>query len=143
MKVEQAIYGEVRGGHALRMASDRSGIAAELTSRLDLPDTAPPGVDWSPFVIGFPHGNRYVLARTFADPAATRAGMVLCHALIASLGEIATTADLRPLFGLLIAVPVPPDALESLDVTASTEPPATAVDLVPAAEALTARAPAQ
>lgn len=38
MKVKQAIYGEVRGGHALRLASDRSDIPAELTSRLDLPD---------------------------------------------------------------------------------------------------------
>ena len=58
--------------------------------------------------------------------------------------EIATTADLRPLFGLLITVPDPPDALEPREVIASeaiasTELPPTAIDLVPAAEALTAR----
>lgn len=139
MKVKQAIYGEVRGGHALRLASDRSDIPAELTSRLDLPDTAPPGVDWSPFVSGFPLGDRYVLARTFADPAATRAGMVLSHAVIAPLVEVAAAADLRPLLALLIAAPEPPDVLEPCEVPPSIEPPATAIDLAAAAEALTAR----
>lgn len=139
MKVEQAIYGEVRGGHALRLASDRSRIPAELASRLDLPDTAPSGVDWSPFVNGFPYGDQYVLARTFADPTASRAGMVLAHAVIAPLVAIAATADLRPLLALLIAVPEPPDALAACDVSTSIKVPPTATDLVPAAEALTAR----
>lgn len=139
MKVEQAIYGEVRGGHALRLASDRGRTPADLASRLDLPDTAPSGVEWSPFVSGFPHGDRYVLARTFADPTASRAGMVLSHAVIAPLVEVAARADLRPLFALLIAAPEPPDALQACDVPTSTEAPPTAIDLVPAAEALTAR----
>ena len=139
MEVEQAIYGEVRGGHALRLASDRSRIPAELASRLDLPDTAPPGVEWSPFVSGFPHGDRYVIARTFADFTATRAGMVLSHAVIAPLLELAATADLRPLLALLIAAPKPPEALKTCDVPTSTELPPTTDDLVPTAEALTAR----
>jgi hypothetical protein len=34
MKIEQAIYGEVRSGHALRLASTRSQIVDELASRL-------------------------------------------------------------------------------------------------------------
>lgn len=139
MRVEQAIYGEVRGGHALRLASDRSRIPAELASRLDLPDTAPPGVEWSPFVSGFPHGDRYVLARTFADPTASRAGMVLSHAVIAPLGQVTTMADLRPLIALLITAPEPPDALQECDVLTSTLAAPTATDLIPAAEALTTR----
>lgn len=139
MKVEQAIYGEVRGGHALRLASDRSRIPTDLVSRLDLPDTAPPGVDWSPFVSGFPHGDRYVLARTFADPTATRAGMVLSHAVIAPLMEAVATSDLRPLLAVLITVPETPNSLETSDIPIPTEPMATAIDLVPAAEALTTR----
>src|SRR5438034_3508488 len=105
MKVEQAIFGEVRGGHALRLASDEGRVSSELTTRLDLPDTAPPGVDWSPFLHGFPHGDRYVLARSFSDPVATRAGMVLSHAVIAPLDELARTPDLRPVLALLIAIP--------------------------------------
>ncbi|MCX5614074.1 GAP1-N1 domain-containing protein [Bombella saccharophila] len=139
MRVEQAIYGEVRGGHALRLVSDRSRVPAELASRLDLPDTAPPGVKWSPFVSGFPHGDRYVLARTFADPTASRAGMVLSHAVIAPLREMTTTTDLRPLIALLIAAPKPPDALEGCNVPTSTLAAPTATDLKPAAEALTTR----
>lgn len=139
MRIEQAIYGEVRGGHALRLASDRGRVPPELASRLDLPDTAPPGVAWSPFVSGFPHGDCYVLARTFADPTASRAGMVLSHAVIAPLAEMTATADLRPLLALLIEAPEPPDALQARDVPSLASTPPSADDLIPAAEALTAR----
>jgi hypothetical protein len=111
MKIEQAIYGEVRSGHALRLASTRSQIVDELASRLDLPDTVPPGVNWSPYITGFPYRDRYILARTFADPHATRAGMVISHALIAPLDEIATTANLKSLFENLIVTPEPPKPL--------------------------------
>ena len=78
----------IRGGHALREATGDRQLAAEFASRLDLPDTAPSGVVWSPFTSGFPHADRYVLARTFLDPQATRGGMVLSHALIISLEDI-------------------------------------------------------
>jgi hypothetical protein len=139
MKVEQAIYGEVRRGHALRLASDRGKVSSELTSRLDLPDTAPPGAHWSPFLSGFPHSDKYVLARIFADPAATRAGMVLSHAVIAPLDEVTATADLRPLLALLITAPEAPERLEAREVSTSAEQPPAAVDLVTTAAALTTR----
>lgn len=139
MKVEQAIYGEVRGGHAFRLASDHGKVSIELTSRLDLPDTAPPGVNWSPFLSGFPHRDRYVLARTFSDPAATRAGMVLSHAVIAPLDELTATADLRPLLALLITAPEAPERLEAREVSTSAEQSPFAVDLEATAEALTTR----
>ncbi len=139
MKIEQAIYGEVRSGHALRLASTRSQIVDELASRLDLPDTAPPGVNWSPYITGFPYGDRYILARTFADPHATRAGMVISHALIAPLDEIVTTANLKSLFENLIITPEPPDTLTTLDIQISAEPPTNAIDLKPTAESLVTR----
>lgn len=139
MKIEQAIYGEVRSGHALRLASTRSQIVDELASRLDLPDTAPPGVNWSPYITGFPYGDRYVLARTFADPHATRAGMVISHALIAPLDEIVTTANLKSLFDNLIVTPEPPDTLTTLDIQRSAEPPTDAIDLTAATESLVTR----
>lgn len=139
MRVDLALYGEVRGGHALRQASDGGRVSAKLASRLDLPDTVPPGVEWPPFFSGFPHRDRYVLARTFADPTASRAGMVLSHAVIAPLGEVTTTADLRPLIKLLIAAPEPSDALQACDVPTSTLAAPMATDLIPAAEALTSR----
>lgn len=139
MKIEQAIYGEVRSGHALRLASTRSQIVDELASRLDLPDTAPPGVNWSPYITGFPYEDRYVLARTFADPHATRAGMVISHALIAPLDEIVTTANLKSLFDNLIVTPEPPGTLATLDIQSSEEPPTDTIDLAAAAESLVTR----
>lgn len=139
MKIEQAIYGEVRSGHALRLASSRSHIVDELASRLDLPDTAPPGVNWSPYITGFPYRDKYVLARTFADPHATRAGMVMSHALIAPLDEIVTTANLKSLFDNLIVTPEPPDTLATLDIQRSVEPPTDTIDLAAAAESLVTR----
>ncbi|MEI4951178.1 effector-associated domain EAD1-containing protein [Aeromonas caviae] len=139
MKIEQAIYGEVRSGHALRLASTRSQIIDELASRLDLPDTAPPGVYWSPYITGFPYGDRYVLARTFADPHATRAGMVISHALIAPLDEIVTTDNLKSLFENLIVTPETPGTLTTLDIQRSAEPPTDAIDLTATAESLVTR----
>ncbi|EMN5324594.1 TPA: effector-associated domain EAD1-containing protein [Enterobacter hormaechei] len=139
MKIEQAIYGEVRSGHALRLASTRGKIFDELASRLDLPDTAPPGVNWSPYITGFPYGDRYVLARTFADPYATRAGMVISHALIAPLNEIITTANLKLLFDNLIVTPEAPSSLTTLDIEISTATPNNAKDLTATAESLVTR----
>lgn len=139
MRVEQALYGETRGGHGLRLASADLQIISELISRLDLPDTAPPGVDWSPFVSGFPYGEYYVIARTFADPAATRPGMVLSHAAIAPLDEVVAMSDLRPLFALLISEPTSPEALATCELLESSTSSTTALELIPLAEALVTR----
>ncbi len=76
-------------------------MAAKIAQRLDLPDTAPPGVEWSPFLRGFPYQNRYVFARTFLDAGAPRGGMVFSHALIAPLDDMAEWPDLRPLLQCL------------------------------------------
>lgn len=139
MKIEQAIYGEVRSGHGLRLSSDGGRISTELTARLDLPDTAPPGTVWSPFLSGFRYGDHYVIARTFADTTATRPGMVLSHAVIAPLDAIVSMSDLRPLLALLIATPEPPEILESCVVSASVGRAPEARDLLSAAAALTER----
>ena len=101
MQIEQALYGEARGGHSLLEASRNDAVSREIVQRLDLPDTAPPGVEWSPFLRGFPYGDRYLLSRTFPDTGASRGGMVFSHALIAPLDEITRTSDLRPFLALL------------------------------------------
>lgn len=134
MIVEQALYGEVKGGHSLRVASGDRSLAIELAPRMDLPDNAPPGADWSPFVSGFPHRDRYVIARTFRDPTAARAGMVVSHALIAPLDSIVAVADLRPMFDHLIAEPAAPASLPPLTIVCD--------GLVPAAPELSAAAAA-
>lgn len=137
MIIEQAIYGEVKGGHGLRATSGDRALAIELASRLDLPDNAPPGADWSPFVSGFPYRDWYVIARTFRDPNAGRAGMVLSHALIAPIEALVTTPDLRPIFEQLITEPTVPADISALNIVLSktlspavSELPATAAALV-------------
>ena len=117
MRIEQALYGEQRGGHSLLRASGDREVSAEIVPRLDLPDTAPPGVQWSPFLRGFPYQNRYVFARTFLDADASRGGMVFSHALMAPLDDIAEWRDLRPL-------------LQCLTTSERQRPDATTVDLV-------------
>lgn len=140
MIVEQAIFGEVKGGHALRAASGDPAAAAELTPRLDLPDTAPPGVDGSPFVLGFPHRDCFVFARTFRDTKAARAGMVLSHALIVPIEDIVFAPDLRPLFDRLIVEANAPSDLLTLDLDLGEEVPPAVADLPAAAAALSTRA---
>lgn len=135
--VEQAIYGEVKGGHGLRAASGDRFLATELAPRLDLPDTAPPGADWSPFVSGFPYGDRYVFTRTFRDPNATRAGMVVSHALIAPLNAVITIADLRPIFGEMIIAPTNPEYVTTLSVASSSSATPVGPELSATAKALT------
>ena len=100
MRIEQAFYGEQHRGHSLLEWSGDSEVPARIVHRLDLPDAAPRGVEWSPFFSGFPCRSQYVLARTFRDTGASRSGMVFSHALLAPLDEIANTADLRPLLEL-------------------------------------------
>jgi hypothetical protein len=139
LRVEQAIFGEHRGGHALREASGDRRFANELSPRLDLPDTAPSGIEWSPFISGFSQGDRYVVARTFLDPEAPRAGMVLSHALIVPLQEVSCRANLLPLFDRLLSGPYQPAGLASFDVELDERQPPASPDLVGAAEALTTR----
>ena len=101
MQIEQALYGECRGAHSLLESSGDDAVSTAIVQRLDLPDTAPPGVRWSPFLRGFPYEDRYVLSRTFHDTGASRGGMVFSHALLAPLDEMGETSDLGPLVKLL------------------------------------------
>ncbi|WP_329832557.1 effector-associated domain EAD1-containing protein [Stenotrophomonas geniculata] len=140
MRVDQAMYGTIKNGHALRCASGDLELANELAQRLDLPDTEPQGADWSPVTSGFAVRNRYVISRTFSDPSVGRSGMVVTHALICDLDEIAAIDDLRPLLAHLItSFDAGRDAVESLDVTPTLGLPPTTVDLVDTARALVSR----
>ena len=98
MQIEQALYGECRGGHSLLASSGDRAVSTGIVQRLDLPDTAPPGVEWSPFLRGFPYEDQYVLSRTFHDTGASRGGMVFSHALLAPLDEIGEDSGSGGLF---------------------------------------------
>lgn len=116
MRIEQALYGATKGGHSIIGASGDGAVARELTSRLDLPDTAPYGVDWSPFLTGFPYGDHYVLGRVISDDQALRAGMVFTHALIISLNDMAGVDNLQRLIDLLCNAPSPKMSINTLEV---------------------------
>lgn len=115
MRLEQATYGASRGGHAMIAASGLHDVTIELTSRLDLPDTSPVGVTWSPYLSGFPLEKHYVVARTMADPHAPRAGMVFSHALIAPIDDMVAYCDLRRIVELLLTEPSSAVTLSSID----------------------------
>ena len=138
MQIEQALYGESRAGHSLLTSSGDDAIATAIVQRLDLPDTAPPDAEWSPFLRGFPHQDRYVLSRTFHDTAASRGGMVFSHTLLAPLDELVETPDLQPLLRLLATTQGHRPDITTVRLPCTQSPVPQAIDLVDAAEALAA-----
>ena len=136
MRIEQAIYGEHRGGHSLLASSGDDEVSAGIVHRLDLPDTAPPGVEWSPFLGGFPYQDRYVLSRTFRDTGASRSGMVFSHALLICLDEIVDTADLRPLLKLFASSDRQRPDVTTIELVPTVTPLPHSNELVGAGEAL-------
>ena len=136
MQIEQALYGECRGGHSLLASSGDDAVSTGIVQRLDLPDTAPPGVEWSPFLRGFPYEDRYVLSRTFRDTDAMRGGMVFSHALLAPLDEMGEMSDLRPLLKLLASSNRQRPDAATMQVVITENRLLHADDLVGAAEAL-------
>ncbi len=139
IRVHQAVYAEVRGGHGLRYASGDQSFAVRLAQHLDLPATAPAGADWSPYLSGFPIEEWYVIARTFRDPKASRPGMVFSHALIIPIDEIIACADLGPAITALITEPQMPTNPESFVIPVTTIAPPAISELRAAAVALVAR----
>ena len=138
MQIEQALYGESCGGHSLLASSGDSAVSTAIVQRLDLPDTAPPDAEWSPFLRGFPYQDRYVLSRTFHDTAASRGGIVFSHALLAPLDELVETPDLQPLLRLLATSNGQRPDATTVRLPCTDTPIPQAIDLVDAAEALAA-----
>ena len=138
MQIEQALYGESRRGHSFLTSSGDNAVAIGLTQQLDLPDTAPPGAEWSPFLRGFPYQDRYVLSRTLHDTAASRGGMVFSHAVLAPLDELVQTPNLQPLLRLLVTSDGQRPAATTVRLPCTQTPAPHAIGLVDAAEALAA-----
>ena len=139
MQIEQALYGECHGGHSLLASSGDDAVSTAIVQRLDLPDTAPANVEWSPFLRGFPYQDRYVLSRTFHDTDASRGGMVFSHALLAPLDELVETSDLQPLLKLLATSEKQRPDATTVRLPCTETPIPQAIDLIDAAEALGAK----
>jgi len=101
MNVEKAIFGQVGQGHGLRSFSSSPNFFRKISQWLDLPDVVPAGVDFSPYISGFPFENKYILARSFVDENASRSGMIVVYALAIDIVDILSLDDLNSLIKLL------------------------------------------
>ena len=100
---EEIMVGERGRAHDVLASSLPGDIARSLAHHLDLPGQLPPGFELESYVSGFPHGARYVVARTSLDRSAARQGMVFSHALVADLGAIGELIDIAAVFERLKA----------------------------------------
>ncbi|MFZ2107006.1 MAG: effector-associated domain EAD1-containing protein [Roseiarcus sp.] len=137
MRIETAIYGEVKGGHALRAASADPQFARTIAPKLDLPSNPPSGVQWSPYISGFAEGDYYVVARTFPDPTASRSGMVRSHVFIVRTSDLVRCRNVSGLFSRLGSSLDGNFPADSLDFVEDESRPVAAEDLVATANALT------
>ena len=95
---EEIMVGEQGRAHGVLSSSLPDDIARSLAHHLDLPGQLPPGFELVSYVSGFPHGGRYVVARTSLDSSAARQGMVFSHALVADLEAIGKLIDIATVF---------------------------------------------
>ncbi|MEI2628780.1 effector-associated domain EAD1-containing protein [Erwinia aphidicola] len=117
MKIEKAIFGQVGQGHGLRSCSSNPEFFKKISQWLDLPDVVPAGVDFSPYISGFPFENKYILARSFIDISASRSGMMVVYTVAIDLNDISNFDNLNNLIELLPVVPGNDDVfIESCDL---------------------------
>lgn len=119
MTLHRATYGIDRGGHALLQAStpELKKLFSEVAWRTDLPPHAPYGVEWQPFLRGFPETDHYVLIRIEPDVSAGRAGMVRSQAVFIPFDMLDRTLDLERLFAAIRQMPDRDIPLEPLEAT--------------------------
>lgn len=72
-----------------------------LADKADLPDSPPAGIQWEPFIRGWPEGEYYVVSRTSPDTEAARPGMVATRMLALPLSSIERCDSLEPLVALM------------------------------------------
>ena len=95
---EEIMVGERGRAHGVLASSLPDDIARSLAHHLDLPGQLPPGFELVNYVSGFPHGDRYVVARTSLDASASRQGMVFSHALVTDLEAIGDLVNIAAVF---------------------------------------------
>lgn len=103
--LKQAVFGDVRGAHAVRESTYQTPNLTSLAMRLDLPDQAPVGITWEPYLSGFPFEGHYVLAHIRLDPGASRAGMILCRAVVIAPADLSRISDLSQIADILKSDP--------------------------------------
>jgi len=123
--VEQQLHG-YRGGHQL-LATSATLIRADqdLIDRLsDLSGSLAPGQEFDPYLTTYPlpSGAFYVVARTWQDKAATRAGCVLTRSLLVPTAYWLETPSLRFLLEALRPVDKINPSVSALAIIAEDRP---------------------
>ena len=72
-----------------------------LFNKADLPDSAPAGATWDPFVRGWREEDYYIVALTEADNEAIRPGMIATRMFAVPLEEAVNWDNIEALFELL------------------------------------------
>ena len=118
IKIHQALYGEMNKAHSkIQQTVDDSELTSFLIRFTDKPGSLAPGVKLKPYLSGTVFGDYYVFTKTFSDPHASRAGMVITHVLIAELKSLKEINDLQDILKLLMSeVPEVRDNLEPIEI---------------------------
>ena len=98
MLVHQAVYGP-SGGHAYLQGSDpsRDKLFRGVAWRTDLPQTAPAGVQWTPFFRLLKENEHFLFILTRAAEGEERSGTVISRAAFIPASELEAIQDLRPI----------------------------------------------
>ena len=98
LDLDEVLVGERGRAHDVLASSLPIDLAKAIAHHLDLPGQLPPGFELQNYVSGFPHADRYVIARTSLDPTARRQGMVFSHAFVIDADDVVRLNHIAPLF---------------------------------------------
>lgn len=102
LQVFEARFGDKDGAFALlEYPSQWREFFLRLSDKADLPDSAPAGAAWEPFVRGWRQDDYYLVALTEANHAAVRPGMISTRMIAVALAEAEQWDDLGALFEIL------------------------------------------
>jgi nucleoside phosphorylase len=102
IQVFEARFGNRDGEHALlEFPPQKRDFFLRLFNKADLPDSAPAGATWEPFIRGWREDDYYMVALTEVDHAAIRPGMIATRMIAIPLSEAEKCDDLGVLFEIL------------------------------------------
>jgi nucleoside phosphorylase len=102
LQIFEARFGDKDGAFALlEYPPQWREFFLRLSDKADLPDSAPAGAAWEPFVRGWRQDDYYLVALTEADHAAVRPGMISTRMIAVALAEAEQWDDLGALFEFL------------------------------------------
>jgi hypothetical protein len=103
--LKKPYLGRLGKGHGLRSCSSNPEFFRKISQWLDLPDVVPAGVDFSPYISGFPFENKYIFARSFIDISASRSGMMVVYTVAIDINDVSKFDNLYNIIELLPIAP--------------------------------------